>query len=89
MTDISEERAAASYAVRLVTRYDGLVIATFPDLPGVTALGRDDEEARDEARRALAAELASYEAKGVAPPPPTARGGTMVSAELVARPLPA
>ena len=41
-----------SYAVRLVTRYDGLVIATFPDLPGVTALGRDDEEALDEARRA-------------------------------------
>ena len=57
----------ASYAVRLVTRYDGLVIASFPDLPGVTALGRDDEEAREEARRALAAELAAYEAKGAPP----------------------
>lgn len=78
-----------SYAVRLATRYDGLVIATFPDLPGVTALGRDDEEARDEARRALEAELASYEARGLAPPEPATHGGTMVSLELIARPLPA
>ena len=78
-----------SYAVRLVTRYDGLVIASFPDLPGVTALGRDDEEALDEARRALQDELASLEANGVAPPPPSTRNGKMVSVELVARPLPA
>lgn len=78
-----------SYAVRLVTRYDGLVIATFPDLPGVTALGRDDEEAQDEARRALADALAAFEAEGVAPPEPTTRTGTMVSLELVARPMPA
>ena len=42
-----------SYAVELTTRYDGLVIASFPDLPGVTALGVDDEDARAEARRAL------------------------------------
>jgi predicted RNase H-like HicB family nuclease len=77
------------YAVRLATRYDGLVIATFPDLPGVTALGRDDDEARDEARRALEAELANYEARGVSPPEPATRGGTMVSTELIARPLPA
>ena len=76
-----------SYAVRLATRYDGLVIATFPDQPGVTALGRDDEEARDEARRALEAELANYEARGMEPPAPSTRGATMVSAELVARPL--
>ena len=79
----------ASYAVQLVTRYDGLVIATFPDRPGVTALGRDDEEAREEARRALAAELECYRAKGVAAPAPTARGAIMIEAELVARPLPA
>ena len=78
-----------SYAVRLVTRYDGLVIATFPDLPGVTALGRDDEEALDEARRALADELVTFAASGVAPPPPTTQSGVKVSAELVARPLPA
>ena len=78
-----------SYAVRLVTRYDGLVIASFPDLPGVTALGRDDEEALDESRRALADELATLEASGAAPPPAVTRSGVQVSAELVARPLPA
>ena len=39
----------AAYAVQFVTRYDGLVIASFPDLPGVSALGRDDEEALGEA----------------------------------------
>ena len=78
-----------SYAVRLVTRYDGLVIATFPDLPGVRALGRDDEEAMDEARRALEDELASYEARGLTPPEPRVINGRMVSAELTARPLPA
>ena len=78
-----------SYTVRLVTRYDGLVIATFPDLPGVTALGRDDDEARDEARLALAAELAAYEAKGEAPPEPAAQGGLRISVDLVVGPLPA
>jgi predicted RNase H-like HicB family nuclease len=78
-----------SYPVRLVTRYDGLVIASFPDLPGVTALGRDDEEACEEARRALETELASFEAMGVAPPEPSTGNGIMVSAGQIARPMPA
>jgi len=78
-----------SYAVQLVTRYDGLVIATFPDFPGVRALGRDDEEALDEARRALEDELAVLEAKGVAPPEPSVHNGSMISAEFLSRPLPA
>ena len=78
-----------SYAVQLVTRYDGLVIATFPDLPGVTALGRDDEEAREEARRALESELAAYHANGVTPPEPATRSASMLGVELVARPVPA
>lgn len=78
-----------SYAVRLVTRYDGMVIATFPDLPGVSALGRDDEEARDEARRALADALAAFDAEGVSPPQPTTQAGSTVCVDLVARPIPA
>ena len=77
----------ASYAVQLVTRYDGLVVATFPDLPGITALGRDDEEAHDEARRALAEALARFEVEGVEPPAPKTVGGAMISAELIARPV--
>ncbi|MGZ8282369.1 MAG: hypothetical protein ACXWUN_05370 [Allosphingosinicella sp.] len=78
-----------SYAVRLVTRYDGLVIATFPDLPGVSALGRDDEEARDEARRALAEALANFDEEGVPAPEPKTNGGSMICVEPLARPLPA
>ena len=71
----------ASYAVHLVTRYDGLVIATFPDLPGVSALGRDDEEALAEARRALDAALRACADEGEAAPEPRARGATMIEAE--------
>ena len=78
-----------SYAVRLTTRYDGMVIATFPDLPGVSALGRDDEEARDEARRALADALSAFARDGVTPPAPAAAGLSRISAELVARVVPA
>lgn len=67
----------AAYAVELMTRYDGLVIATFPDLPGLSALGRDDEEAIGEAKRALDAHTRSGEAL----PEPAARGVTMIEAE--------
>jgi len=70
----------ASYAVQLVTRYDGLVIATFPDLPGVSALGRDDEEALAEARRELDAALNAYAQDGEAPPEPKTRGATTIEA---------
>ena len=78
-----------SYAVQLTTRYDGMVVATFPDLPGVSALGRDDEEARDEARRALAEALELYARDGLAPPPPAHPGASRIEAELTARPIPA
>ena len=69
----------AAYAVELMTRYDGLVIATFPDLPGVSALGRDDEEALGEAKRALDEHVRSGEAL----PEPSARGSTLIEAPLI------
>jgi predicted RNase H-like HicB family nuclease len=69
----------AAYAVELMTRYDGLVIATFPDLPGVSALGRDDEEALDEAKRALG----EHARAGETLPEPAARGSTMIEAPLI------
>jgi len=78
-----------SYAVQLVTRYDGLVIATFPDFPGVSALGRDDEEACDEARRALADALEACARDGREAPPALFAGSTMISVDCVARPIPA
>lgn len=74
----------ASYAVQLVTRYDGLVIATFPDLPGVSALGRDDEEALIEARCALDAALKAAADAGEPIPGPRARGATLIEAETIA-----
>ena len=52
----------ADYEMKLTTRYDGMVVATFPDLPGVSALGVDDEDARSEGLRALAEALAENEA---------------------------
>lgn len=73
----------ASYAVDLVTRYDGLVIATFPDLPGVSALGRDDEEALAEARGALDAALRASADAGEPLPEPRARRATMIEAEAI------
>ena len=78
----------AHYAVQLATRYDGLVIATFPDLPGVSALGRDDEEALAEAQRELDAALQTYAADGEAAPEARTRGATMIEATNLV-PLPA
>ena len=57
------------YAIQLVTRYDGMVIARFPDWPGISAIGRDDEEAIDEARRCLREALAAREAEARDPMP--------------------
>ena len=50
-----------TYAMRLSTRYDGMVVATFPDVPDAVGYGRDDEEAREEGLKALKAVLAATE----------------------------
>ena len=52
----------AEHRLMLTTRYDGMVVATFPDFPGVSALGIDDEDARREGLRALASALAEMSA---------------------------
>ena len=67
----------AGYAVKLTTRYDGMVVATFPDLPGIAALGIDDEDAKAEAARALEDALGAYARDGVEPPTPSASGSTI------------
>ena len=72
-----------AYAVELATRYDGLVIASFPDLPGVTGLGRDDEEALADARDALAEALKGFAAEGTAPPEPASPGAVRIEAPLI------
>ena len=68
-----------TYAMRLSTRYDGMVVATFPDVPDAVGYGRDDEEAREEGLRALEAALEALQRAGEPIPPPTAVGSVTVT----------
>ena len=68
-----------TYALTLTRRYDGLFIACFPDLPEVTAYGRDDEEAVEEARIALDCALERRLSAGEALPPALSSGPLKVS----------
>ncbi|HEY0012962.1 MAG TPA: hypothetical protein VGB79_08935 [Allosphingosinicella sp.] len=68
-----------TYAIRLATRYDGMVIATFPDVPEAVGCGRDDEEACEEGLKALEAALEGYVLAGEPLPLPRAAGSTTVT----------
>jgi antitoxin HicB len=70
-----------TYALRLAPNYNGMVMATFPDVPEAMALGRDDQEAMEEARHALEAALDRYAAEGRDLPHPRARGTLQVTTE--------
>jgi len=70
-----------TYALRLATNYNGMVMATFPDVPEAMALGRDDQEAIEEARHALEAALERYAAEGRDFPNPRAGGALRVTTE--------
>lgn len=67
-----------AYAANLIWRYDGLWIATFPDVPEVTAFGRDDEEALEEAAKSLHSALVRRELRGDALPPAKTTGKLLV-----------
>ena len=69
----------AAYAVELMTRYEGSSSPPSRTCPGLSALGRDDEEALGEAQRALGEHVRSGEAL----PEPAARGGTLIEAPLI------
>ncbi|HEX8643288.1 MAG TPA: hypothetical protein VF702_05170 [Allosphingosinicella sp.] len=68
-----------TYAMRLSTRYDGMVVATFPDVPEAIGYGRDDEEAREEGLKALEAALDACVRAGEPLPLPKAGGPTTVT----------
>ena len=68
-----------AFAVTLARRYDGLFTATFPDVPGVVAFGRDDEEALEEAAKALTAAIARCAVAGDPLPVPTSTGSLRVT----------
>jgi antitoxin HicB len=70
-----------TYALRLATNYNGMVMATFPDVPEALALGRDDYEATEEAKRALEAALERYVEEGRALPEPRAGGSLRVGTD--------
>lgn len=70
-----------TYALRLADRYDGMIIATFPDVPEAMAMGRDYEEACEQAQGALEAALERYAAEGRPFPEACACGGLTVSTE--------
>ena len=70
-----------TYALRLATNYNGMVMATFPDVPEAMALGRDDQEAIEEAKFALEAALERYAAEGLDFPSPRAGGTLRITTE--------
>jgi predicted RNase H-like HicB family nuclease len=73
-----------AYAVKLTRRYDGLFIASFPDVPEAVAFGRDDEEALQEASKALEAEFRRRILNGSDLPEPRANGPLVVHQEVMA-----
>ena len=79
-----------TYAMRLATRYDGMVVATFPDVPDAVGYGRDDEEAREEGLKALEAALDGHVRAGEPLPPPRATGAvTVTTVRFAGEPEPA
>lgn len=70
-----------TYSLKLAMNYNGMVMATFPDVPEAMALGRDDAEAVEEAKYALEAALERYQAEGRAFPLPRAGGTVRVTTD--------
>ena len=70
-----------TYSLKLSSNYDGMVMATFPDVPEAVALGRDDEEAVEQAKCALEAVLERYASEGLPLPTPRAGGSIRVTTE--------
>ena len=70
-----------TYDLKLADRYDGMLIATIPDVPEAMGMGRDYEEACEQAKDALEATLASYAAEGRPFPTARASGSLTVSTD--------
>jgi antitoxin HicB len=70
-----------TYSLKLASNYNGMVMATFPDVPEAMALGRDHEEAIEEAKRALEFALERYQAEGRTFPAPRTAGKLQVSTD--------
>jgi predicted RNase H-like HicB family nuclease len=75
------------YAVKLTRRYDGLFVASFPDVPEAVAFGRDDEETLEEAARSLEAAFRRRILTGQELPEPRAQGPLIIHQEVLAAAL--
>jgi predicted RNase H-like HicB family nuclease len=76
-----------AYAVKLTRRYDGLFIASFPDVPEALAYGRDNEEALEEAAKSLEAAFRRRILSGDDLPEPRANGPLLIHQEVLAAAL--
>jgi len=72
------------YAVTLARRYDGLFIASFPDVPDAVAYGRDSDEALEEAAKSLEAAIRRRVLGGEEVPEPQAEGSVRIYQEVLA-----
>jgi antitoxin HicB len=68
-----------TYSLQLSPNYDGMVMVTFPDVPEAVALGRDHDEALEQALAALESALEGYVAEGRPFPLARANGGIKVT----------
>jgi antitoxin HicB len=75
-----------TYSLKLASNYNGMVMATFPDVPEAMALGRDRDEALEQAKHALEAALERYAAEGREFPSPRTHGSLRVTTERFAIP---
>jgi antitoxin HicB len=73
-----------AYSVTLERRYDGLFVATFPDVPDAVAFGRDNEEALEEAAKSLEAAFRRRILKGDELPVPQASGPLQIHQDVLA-----
>ena len=73
-----------AYSVTLARRYDGLFVATFPDVPDAVAFGRDNEEALEEAAKSLEAAFRRRILKGEELPVSESAGPLQIHQEVLA-----
>lgn len=78
-----------TYSLRLAPNYNGMVMVTFPDVPEAMALGRDHDEALEQALGALENALDDYRREGRSLPEPKAHGKLCVTTERFALLAPA
>jgi predicted RNase H-like HicB family nuclease len=72
------------YAVTLSRRYDGLFVATFPDVPDAVAYGRDHDEVIEEAAKSLEAAIRRRILNGDEVPSPRTSGPICIQQEVLA-----